>query len=139
MGHDDIMSLSHLIRPPGGLKTLTVGDKYMQPDCVELLLKTVLTPSSLQTLYLCYMKMDDTSLSFSPLKDNCNGTLLQITTCTIGSQDISCIAEALCSNTTLEKLWLGRVTKFPYSRPVTVTSDTNKVTLTVQSEISQMH
>ncbi len=70
MGHDDILSLSPLIRPPGGLKELTVGEFGMQPDCVELLLKTVLSPSSLQTLILADVKMDGTSLSFSPLKDN---------------------------------------------------------------------
>ncbi len=133
MGHDDIMSLSHLIRPPGDLKELKVGDRHMQPDCVALLLKTVLSPSSLQTLYLIHMKMDGTSLLFSPLKDNCNVTSLQIGMCTIGSRIVSSIAEALCSNTTLEKLWLGRVsmTKFTYlfnsSGPVMVTSDTNEV------------
>ncbi len=129
---DDIMSLSRLIRPPGGLKRLIVGDEHMQPDCVELLLNTVLSPSSLRTLALCYMKMDGTSLSFSLLKNNCNLTTLEMATCTIGSQDISCIAEVLCSNTTLEELWLGTVAMDEmftdnYSTTVMVTSDTNEV------------
>ncbi len=117
MGHDDIVSLSHLIRPPGGLKELTVGDEHMQPDCVELLLKAVLSPSSLQTLTLKHMKMDDSSFSFSPLKDDCNITWLVLDLRTIGSQDISSIAEALHSNTTLEELRLRSI----------IMSDTNEV------------
>ncbi len=88
MGREDIMSLSYLIRPPGGLKELTIDDHRMQPDCVELLLKTVLSPSSLQTLDLCCG--DGTLISFSSLKDNCNLTLLRIqcrTSVTRGMED----------------------------------------------------
>ncbi len=55
-----VISLSHLIRPSGSLKKLTIGDKYMQRDCVELLLKTILSSSSLKHLTL--LSMDLTSL-----------------------------------------------------------------------------
>ncbi len=61
--------------------------------------------------------MDGTSLSFSPLKDNCNLTSLRIRAATIESQDISTIAEALHINTTLEEIDLHSI----------ITSDTNEV------------
>ncbi len=96
------MSLSHLIRPSGSLKTLVIGDGRMQRDCVELLPKTVLSPSSLEQLTL--LSMDLTSLSLAPLKGNCNITTLEFEECTLGSKNISCIAEALHSNTALTNL-----------------------------------
>ncbi len=107
IGHDDIMSLSHLIRPSGGLKELTIGGYCMQPDCVELLLKTVLSPSSLHTLCLHGMQMGKSLLSFSPLERNCYIKTLVCVGGTIGSKGISCISRVLYINATLETLWLG--------------------------------
>ncbi len=108
IGRDDIMSLSHLKRPSGSLKELTIGDPGMQAVCVELLLKTVLSPSSLQTLSLRNMQTRESSLSFSPLEGNCNIKTLECVEGTIGGKDISCISRVLCSNT-LETLQLGGV------------------------------
>ncbi len=90
---------------------LTVGDEYMRHDCVELLLKAVLSPSSLEHLTL--LSMDLPSLSLAPLKGNCNITTLEFEGCTLGSEDISCIAEVLHSNITLTTLGIGTIGFFP--------------------------
>ncbi len=121
IGSDDVVSLSHLIRPSGSLKKLIIGDKHMQRDCVELLLKTVLSPSSLEHLTL--WEVDFPSLSLAPLKGNCNITTLEFWGGTLGSKAISCIAKALHSNTTLTTLGIG----IDYS-PVHIRSDTSQTT-----------
>ncbi len=118
---EDVMSLSDLIRPSGSLKKLKIGEKRMQRDCVQLLLKTVLSPSSLE--YLTLWSVDLTSLSLAPLKGNCNITTLEFEECCLGSKDISCIAEVLHSNTTLTTLRIGRL-----AFPVHIQSDTSKTT-----------
>ncbi len=94
LGHDDIVSLFHLIRLSGGLKDLVIGGHRMQPDCVELLLKSVLSPSSLQNLCLHSMDMEESSLSFSPLEGNRYIKTLECVKGTIGSKDISCIFQS---------------------------------------------
>ncbi len=110
IGRDDIMSLSHRIRPSGSLKELIIGHRDMQPNCVELLLMVVLSPSSLQTLCLREVDMEESSLSFSPLERNCTIKTLECARGTIGIKGISCISEVLCRNTTLETLHLEDIT-----------------------------
>ncbi len=102
IGCDDITSLSDLIRPSGGLKKLSIGDEHIQHDCVELLLKTVLSPFSVEHLTLWLV--DLTASSLERLKENRNITALRFHSVTMGTKIISCIAEVLHVNTTLEEL-----------------------------------
>ncbi len=125
IGCEDVVCLSHLIRPSGSIKNLVIGDKRMQRDCVKLLLKTVLSPSSLEHLTL--WSMDMTPLSLAPLKGNCNITTLEFKECTLGSEDISCIAEALHTNSTLTTLGIGE-----QILPVFIRSDTSQTTDTLR-------
>ena len=57
IGCDDIMALSQLIRPTGCLKKLSIGDWNMPPECVELMMKTVLSTSSLEDLTVRYVDL----------------------------------------------------------------------------------
>ncbi len=101
IGCDCMTYLSDLIRPSGNLKKLDIGDKRMQHDCVELLLKTVLSPSSLKHLVL-YVGL--TTSSFEHLKENRNITVLALRHVTMGTKTISRISQLLHRNTTLENL-----------------------------------
>ncbi len=74
----------------------------MQHDCVELLLQTVLSPSSLKHLIL--VGVDSTASSFERLKENRNITVLEFPFVPTDSKTISSIAEVLHSNTALEEL-----------------------------------
>ena len=49
IGCADVRALSHLIRPSRCLRKLVIGDRLgMSPECQELMMKTVLSPSSLE-------------------------------------------------------------------------------------------
>ena len=63
VGKDDITALAHVIRPPGALKKLCIGDTSMPQELVEPLVKTVLTSSSLKTLFV-YLPPFSTPLDY---------------------------------------------------------------------------
>lgn len=126
------LALSHLISPSGGLKKLVMGHKDMQRDCMDLLLEGVLSPSSLQSVCLVDMRIDMTSVSLAPLKENCNITHLAFSSGTMGSRGIS----YLHSNTMMENVTIGDNSLptfythplFLFGSPRTVHSDPNRVT-----------
>ena len=100
IGCEDIRALSQLIRPSGCLKELLVGDHDMSPECLELMVETVLSQSSLSTLNVSYPSthsLDD----FTPLERNYNLSKLVISS---SIRSISPLAKALHKNTTLRSL-----------------------------------
>ncbi len=102
---DDIMPFSYLVRPSGSLKELAIGHSGMQRVCVELLLKTVLSPTSLE--HLALWGVDLTALSFAPMEDNHTLATLKLYQCTLGSEDLAFIAAIVQGNTTLKSLHVG--------------------------------
>ena len=109
IGCDDIMALSQLIRPTGCLKKLEIGED-MPPECVELMMKTVLSTSSLEDLLVWHVDLSSCWNCFSLLVENHNLTTLRLYHCTIDTEVASCLAETLCAslqnNHTLKHLQL---------------------------------
>ena len=113
IGCDDIMALSQLIRPTGCLKELEIADEDMSPECVELMMKTVLSPSSLEKLKVWVVDLTSYWNCFSLLAENHNlDTLVYICThrLIIETEVTSCLVETLCdsllNNHTLKYLQL---------------------------------
>ncbi len=104
IGCEDIQALSQLIRPSGctHLKRLEIGGESMSPDCVELMMRTLFSPSSLETLTVTRTDLTSSRNCFPPLEENSNLSLLFIS-CQIGSQSTS-LARALQTNHTIENL-----------------------------------
>ena len=54
IGRDDIMALSEVVQPSGSLRELDIDSfSDMSPECVQQLVRMVLSPSSLSTLVVC--------------------------------------------------------------------------------------
>ena len=101
IGCDDIMALSRLIRPTGCLKALTIGDKDMPPECVELTIKMVLLPSSLEELDIYSVNLTPESCNtFSLLAENCNLTRLCLPYFHISSDQVTSFLDSLQKNHT---------------------------------------
>ena len=78
IGCADIRALSHLIRPSGYLRKLSIGDRWgMLPKCQELMMMTVFSPSSLEDLTIWCVDLSSSLNSFAVLKDN--GNLIRLT------------------------------------------------------------
>ncbi len=60
IGCEDIQALSHVVRPSGctQLKGLAIGDASISPECVELMMTTLLSPSSLKNTDCVDDKLD---------------------------------------------------------------------------------
>ena len=107
IGFGDITALSRLIRPSGCLKTLTIGNENMSPECVKLMMKTVLSPSSLEDLYVHYVNLTSESCNtFSLLAENCNLTRLCLPYFQICSDQVTSCLDSLQKNYTLKCLRL---------------------------------
>ncbi len=78
----------------------------MPPDCVELMIATFLSPSSLQTLMVTSTDLTSSRNCFPPLEENSNLKSLLFFSCQIGSQSIS-LARALQTNHTIESLLIN--------------------------------
>ena len=111
IGRDDVMALSEVVQPSGSLRKLAIGrSSDMSPECVQQLVRMVLSPSSLETVEvwvpssvspLCYIEtISDnlTSLMFWSL----GASSEQLPT------ELSCskFSNILKENTTLKELWL---------------------------------
>lgn len=107
LGYDEIVSLSRLIvaRRGGGLKRLSIGDSGMQREYVELLLRALFQPTSLEHLTLWELEL--TPDCFAPMEHNQNLTTLKLLRCKLSSDDLPFLAAVLRSNTTLESLYIG--------------------------------
>ena len=80
IGVADIQALSQLISPGASLSTLSIGDRGMPSETVTLLVETVLSPSSLETLELWGVGWTEESASkFKLLEINKNLTNLKFT------------------------------------------------------------
>lgn len=106
IARDDLTALSQLIRPTGSLRTLWIGDEGMPAEYTELMMKTVLSPSSLTELAIFGLDLTSCYAVFTFLEDNSNLTWLTTHFCKIGSHGTSCLANALHKNTTLKTLQL---------------------------------
>ena len=84
IGCDDIMALSQLIRPTGCLKELMIGDEDMPPECIKLMMKTVLSPSSLEDLIVCSLDLTSCRNCLSLPAENHNLTRLELCDCNLG-------------------------------------------------------
>ena len=122
IGVADIQALSQLISPGASLSTLSIGDDSMPSETVTLLVETVLSPSSLETLELLGVKWTEESASkFKLLEINKNLTNLKFivmyfvpgTSCSYGETIFSMnkfdlvaplIAQALRTNVSLKVL-----------------------------------
>lgn len=106
-GPSDIASLSPLIQHSAGiLKELSIGDNEMPAEDVEMMLETVLSPSSLEHLELRYVDLSSSSIA-SLLKHNHNLLTLTLFVCKYKGEVVTSTAKALCSQTALRefKLW----------------------------------
>ncbi len=103
---EDIQALSQLISPSGcaQLKSLNIGDKSMSPECVELMMTTLLSPSSLKELVVSETNLKGSHNCFSFLEQNPNLKQLKFVWCPIGSHATSSLARALETNWTMEEL-----------------------------------
>jgi len=101
---DDIRALSQMIIPTCSLEELDIGDKGMTPECVELMMNTVFSQSSLKKLRIWEVELNFT---FLPLSGNKNLTELQLLCCNFGSKGISSLADALHTNTVLKNLTIN--------------------------------
>ena len=106
IGCDDIMALSQLISPTGYLQELMIGDRNMPPECVQLMMKTVLSPSSLEVLNVWGVDLTFYGNCFSPLAENHNLARLELG-CKCGGEVVSCLASSLFNNSTLRVLQMG--------------------------------
>ena len=90
----DIQALSQLITPAASLKDLKIGD---MPECVTLMVETVLSPSSLERVGLWWMHCTTESASkFKLLEKNSNLASLEFVECFIGLHlAVPYVAEAL--------------------------------------------
>jgi len=101
---DDIRALSQMIIPTCSLEELDIGDKDMTPECVELMMNTVFSQSSLKKLRIWEVELNFT---FLLLTGNKNLTELQLLCCNFGSKGISSFANALHTNTVLKNLTIN--------------------------------
>ena len=106
IGCDDIIALCKLIRPTGCLKELTIGDKDMPPECVELMMKTVLSLSSLEELHVHYVNFTSESCdTFSlHIAENRNLTRLCLPDFPISGDQVTSCLDSLQNSPTLKCL-----------------------------------
>ena len=107
IGCADIRALSHLIRPSGYLRKLSIGDRWgMLPKCQELMMMTVFSPSSLEDLTIWCVDLSSSLNSFAVLKDN--GNLIRLTFMLLQStgqeETPSALISALQQNHTLRQV-----------------------------------
>ena len=109
IGRDDVMALSEVVQPSGSLRELTIGGD-MSPECVQQLVRMVLSPSSLEQLIV------EVPSSVSPLEyiETISDSLTSLAVRTWGASseqlptELSCskLSNILKGNTTLKELWL---------------------------------
>ena len=106
LGPAEINTVSMLINPNRGrLVTLKIGDESMTSDCNQLLLTSVLGPSSLQKLDIRGSDlMPHSDVVGNQLKCNKNLENLQFMWCKIGKNVAVSLAESLAENKTLKVL-----------------------------------
>ena len=102
----DIQALSQLITPAASLKNLKIGDVEISPECVTLMVETVLSPSSLERVELWWMHCTTKSASkFKLLENNSNITSLEFIKSYVGLRlAVPYVAEALHKNKSLKTL-----------------------------------
>ena len=107
LGPTDIQALSELIksRPAASLK-LKVGDKSMSSECVALMMETLLSSSSLETLELWWIKYTHESANkFKLLEYNNSLVNLRLVNSFFGMNlALPCTANALQKNNSLKRL-----------------------------------
>ena len=106
LGLSDIRALSQLVRPAASLEELKIGDVEMSPECVALMVETVLSPSSLERVELWWMHCTTESASkFKLLENNSNITSLEFIECYVGlCLAVPYVAKALHKNKSLKRL-----------------------------------
>ena len=109
LGPSDIQALPQLIRHNGSLKNLKIGDKDMSPECVALIVQTLLSPSSLEELELWWISYTpDNAQMWKLLENNTNLTSLKLLNTFIGvNLALPYIAKALHMNGSLKILRLS--------------------------------
>ena len=118
LGPTDISIVSMLINPSHGrLLTLKIGDENMTCDSNQLLLMSVLGPSTLQELDIRGTDLTPHSkIIRSQLKNNKNLEIIQLMWCKIGSDVAVSIAESLAENEALIKLHIRHPSIGIYSK-----------------------
>ena len=143
IGRDDVKALSEVVQPSGSLEELTIDiHEDMSPECVQQLLRMVLTPSSLRTLlvyvpssvfpshYIETISDNLTRLEFRsqtatfeqlPTEFSFSNILKENTTLKelrfdipLGNTEVRAIVESLKHNHTLTVLWLSRWYHYQY-------------------------
>ena len=106
LGLNDILALHQLLRLNENLKNLNIGDENMPPDCVKVMVETLLSPSSLKYLQLWWMSYSpESACSFRVLENNTNVTDLQLINNVDGiNLVLTHIAKALHKNESLKIL-----------------------------------
>lgn len=112
IGCEDIRALSPLITPSDRthLKSLDIGDRSMSTECVELMMMTLLSPSSLETLLIFQTNLTTSHSCFALLQENSNLRTLDVNLCPIGSHTTSSLARALETNSIMEELDISSLT-----------------------------
>ena len=111
LGLSDIQALPQLIRHNGSLKKLKIGDKNMSPECVALILQTLLSPSSLEELELWSISYTpENAQSLKLLENNTNLVSLKLLKSGVNLA-LPYIAKALHMNGSLKMLGLSKLTQ----------------------------
>ena len=101
IGCADVEALSCLISPSSSLKELAFGGKDMSSETTAVMLKTVFSPSSLESVLFTEVNWTDQAVTL--LEENNNLTTLLILSSTPGL--FSSVAMALCKNSHLKDLY----------------------------------
>ncbi len=105
LGPPDIEALSNLIQPQSPLRALKIGDEEMTPESVQLMLKLVFGPSSLQKLDIRSSDLTSSSDTIQTLLGaNDNLTTVEFLWCRLGKTVAKAIAVALQKNKSLTVL-----------------------------------
>ena len=108
IGRDDVMALCEVVQPLGSLRELTIGrDTDLSPECVQQLVRTMLSLPLLRTLWMCVPSSASPLDYIETISDNLIGLGFWATgTSSEHPTELTCntFINILKENTTLNKL-----------------------------------
>ena len=104
LGVDDILCLRELLAQKTSLNVLSVGDKNMSPEYLELMLTSVFAPTSLHTLLICDVDLTNAGHFLQSLSQNTNITTLKLFGCKVSKDTVTSITETVANSTSLQHL-----------------------------------
>lgn len=108
LGVDDILCLRELLAQKTSLNVLSVGDKNMSPEYLELMLTSVFAPTLLHTLLICDVDLTNAGHFLQSLSQNTNITTLKLFDCKVSKDTVTSITETIANSTSLQHLSTSR-------------------------------